>query len=163
MAKQRAEQETEVERATKAKKPPPQERRCQRGAGTEEQCRAARLQGSELCFFHDPVIRGHRLELRELDEIPLGRSRELHRLLARVVEAVEKKRLDPQQAYAIGWLVRLLLQTMRGVEKERSYHQSQSYGQLLQDAYMKLRKGEKLEEEEYGADEAELREWIMEE
>jgi len=40
--------------ATKEKKPPAQERRCQRGAGTEKQCRAARMGSSQFCFFHDP-------------------------------------------------------------------------------------------------------------
>ena len=153
-----------LQETKKEKRPPPQERRCQRGAGTEQQCRAARLRGSEFCFFHDPGIRGHRLELHELDELPLGRSRDLHRLLARVVEAVEKKKLNPQQAYAIGWLVQLLLQTLRGVEEERSHHEAKSYGQLVRDAYMKLRSGEAVGgEEEYGADEAEPSEWIVEE
>lgn len=145
---------------SKEKKPPPPERRCQRGTGTEAQCRAARMQGSEFCFFHDPGIRGHRIELRELDEVPLGRSRELHRLLARAVEGVERKRLDPQQAYAIGWLVQLLLQTLRGVEKERSLHEARSYGQLVGDAWRKLRSGEPVaSEDEYGPDEAEATEW----
>ena len=145
--------------ANKEKRPPPQERRCQRGAGTEEQCRAAQMRASRFCFFHDPGIRGHRLELRELDELPLGRSRDLHRLLARAIEAVEEKRLDPQQAYAIGWLAQLLLRTLQGVETERSYHHSSSYGQLLGDALLRLRRGEKIDEEEYGPEEAEPTEW----
>ena len=146
--------------ATKEKKPPAQERRCQRGAGTETQCRAARMQVSQFCFFHDPGIRGHRIELRELDQLPLARSRDLHRLLARAVEAVEKKRLNPQQAYAIGWLVQLLLQTLRGVEKERDYHRQHSYGQLVGDAFRELRGGETdTSEEEYGPEEAEPTEW----
>ena len=140
------------------KRPPPQERRCQRGAGTEQQCRAARMRATEFCFFHDPGIRGHRIELRELDELPLGRSRDLHRLLVRVVKAVEKKQLNPQQAYAIGWLAQLLLQTLRGVEKERSHHESQSYGQLLAESIARLRKGEE-SEKEFGPDEAEESEW----
>jgi len=143
----------------KEKKPPPPERRCQRGAGSEEQCRAARMRASEFCFFHDPGIRGHRIELRELDEVPLGRSRDLHRLLGRIVTAVEKKRLDPQQAYAIGRLVQLLLETLRGVETERRYHHSSSYGQLVGDALRGLRRGEKTSEGEYGPDEAEESEW----
>jgi len=164
MKNQNAEQETRDADARRLKRPPAQERRCQMRAGTEQQCRAARLAGSEFCFFHDPVIRGHREELRELGELPLGRSRDLHQLLASAVKAVEKKRLDPQQAYAIGWLVRLMLETLQGVEKERTYHQSQSYGQLVQDAYLKLRKGEPAgSEEEYGADEAEVTDWIPEE
>ena len=149
--------------ATKEKKPPAQERRCQRGAGTETQCRAARMQVSQFCFFHDPGIRGHRIELRELDEVPLARSRDLHRLLGRIVTAVEKKKLDPQQAYAIGWLVQLLLQTLRGVETERTYHHSSSYGQLVGDAFRKLRRGETISEEEYGPEEAEPTEWDPEE
>lgn len=145
---------------SKEKKPPPPERRCQRGAGTQTQCRAARMQGSDFCFFHHPEIRGHRIELHELDEVPLGRSRDLHRLLARAVEGVEGKRLDPQQAYAIGWLVQLLLQTLRGVEKERDYHHLHSYGQLVADAVRKLRSGEGAAgEDEYGPDEAEGTEW----
>ncbi|MGH9813934.1 MAG: hypothetical protein ACRD4T_12445 [Candidatus Acidiferrales bacterium] len=148
----------------KAKRPPAQERRCQRGARTPEQCRAARMRGSELCFFHDPGIRMHRLELAELSDLPLGRSRDLHRLLARVVRAVEKKKLDPQQAYAIGWLVQLLLQTLKGVEDERSDHHAKSYGQLISDFWMKIRSGEKPGEEEYGADEAEeVEQFLIEE
>jgi hypothetical protein len=144
----------------KEKRPPPQERRCQRGAGSEQQCRAARMRGSEFCFFHDPVIRGHRLQLRELDELPLGRSRDLHRLLARVVKAVENEELNPQQAYAIGWLVQLLLQTLHGVEAERSLHSARSYGQLVSDAFARLRRKDAAEsEEEYGPDEAEETEW----
>jgi len=108
----------------------------------------------------DPGIRGHRIELRELDEVPLARSRDLHRLLGRIVTAVEKKKLDPQQAYAIGWLVQLLLQTLRGVEKERDYHRQHSYGQLVGDAFRELRGGETdTSEEEYGPDEAEETEW----
>ncbi len=91
--------------------------------------------------------------------MPLARSRDLHRLLARAVEAVEEKRLDPQQAYAIGWLAQLLLRTLAGVEKERNYHQSSSYGQLIGDAVLKLRRGEKISEEEYGPEEAEPTEW----
>lgn len=139
----------------KQKRPPEQERRCQRRAGTPEQCRAARLKGSNLCFFHDPVIRGHREDLMELNALPLGRPRDLHRLLTRVVRAVEKGKLNPQQGYAIGWLVQLLLQTLKGVEKERGYHTSESYGTLIQDMVMKLKSGEKLPEDEYGVDEAE--------
>jgi hypothetical protein len=121
---------------------------------------------SEFCFFHDPVIRGHRLELRELGELPLGQSRDLHRMLARVAGAVERKKLNAQQAYAIGWLVQLMLKTLEGVEKERIHHESQSFGRLTQDAFLRLRSSESKKEEmeeEYGPDEAELKEWIMEE
>jgi hypothetical protein len=147
--------------ATREKRPPPQERRCQREAGTEQQCRAARMQDSQFCFFHDPVIRSHRLELFKLDHLPLGRGRDLHQLLARAIQAVEKKQLHPQQAYAIGWLVQLLLQTLREVEKERNLHQRRSYGQLWAEVVRRWRSGEKPPpEEEYGPDEAEAGEWI---
>jgi hypothetical protein len=148
----------------KTKRPPPQERRCQRNAGTERQCRAARMKGSELCFFHDPVIRTHREDLIKLNEVPLHRSQDLHRLLARAVKAVERKKINPQQAYAMGWLVQLLLQTSQGVEKEKSYHESQSYGMLYRDLYLKLRGGEKMPEDEYGPDSAEDAErlWMKE-
>ena len=146
---------------TREKKPPAQERRCQREAGTEKQCRAARMFGSKFCFFHDPVIRGHRLELLELEHVPLGRSREVHQLLARSVEAVEQKRLNPQQAYAIGWLAQLLLKSLEGVEKERSYHHSESFGQLVADAWRRWKSGEKpAPEDEYGPEEAEPSEWV---
>ncbi len=148
----------------KEKKPPPQERRCQRKAGTPEQCRAAKLKGSEFCFFHDPGIRWHRLELRDLSDLPLGRPRELHQLLARVVRAVEKNKVSSQQAYAIGWLVQLLLQTLQGVEKERSHHETSSYGTLYQDFYLKLKSGEKMPEDEYGPDEPEeVEKFLLEE
>ncbi|HXE76193.1 MAG TPA: hypothetical protein VNN18_11260 [Candidatus Xenobia bacterium] len=146
----------------KQRRPPTQDRRCQRDAGTDKQCRAARLMGREFCFFHDPGIRGHRLELRELNELPMGRSRDLHRLLTRVVRAVEKNKLNPQQAYAIGWLVQLLLRTLEGVEKERNYHHSRSYGELYTDAYWRLKTGQGAKiDKEYGPDEADEGEWFI--
>ncbi|MGH9862208.1 MAG: hypothetical protein ACRD35_02160 [Candidatus Acidiferrales bacterium] len=154
-----------VEHTTiKGKRPPPQERRCQKDTGTEQQCRAARLRGSEFCFFHDPQIRGHRMAMQELDQLPLGKSQDLHRLLARAVRAVEKNKLTPQQAYAIGWLVQLMLQTLRGVDRERGYHHSKSYGELIRDAYLKLREGKLSEdEEEFGPDEADPSAWDVSE
>ncbi|MCI0402431.1 MAG: hypothetical protein L0212_02775, partial [Acidobacteria bacterium] len=77
---------------------------------------------------------------------------------------VEKNKVSSQQAYAIGWLVQLLLQTLQGVEKERSHHETSSYGTLYQDFYLKLKSGEKMPEDEYGPDEPEeVEKFLLEE
>lgn len=110
--------------------PPPPNKRCQMGAGTEAQCRAARLYDSDYCFFHDPEARRHREELERLEKLPLARASDIHRLLAWTLKAVRKKRINPQQAYAVGWLVRLVVENQPELEKERSAHEKQSYQRL---------------------------------
>ena len=116
----------------KNKKPPPLNKRCQMGAGTEAQCRAARLIDSDYCFFHDPEARRHREELERLEKLPLARASDIHQLLAWTLKAVRKKRINPQQAYAVGWLVRLMVENQPELEKERSNHKEQSYQRLEQ-------------------------------
>lgn len=112
------------------KKPPPPHKRCQLGAGTEAQCRAARLYDSDYCFFHDPEAQRHRRELEHLEKMPLARASDIQRLLAWTLKAVRKRRLNPQQAYAVVWLARLLVENRAELEKERSYHDEENRERL---------------------------------
>lgn len=114
----------------RTKKLPPAEKRCQdRGGG--KQCRAARLHDSTYCFFHDPVARRGSMALLRVEELALGKPSDIHQLLVEIVERVRKKRLSPQQGYALGWLIQLMMQNLEGIEREaRGYHH-ESYGRII--------------------------------
>ncbi|MFQ5664626.1 MAG: hypothetical protein ACE5HL_12440 [Terriglobia bacterium] len=129
------------------------------GAGTEEQCRAPRQTSSEYCFFHDAAAQAHRELLARLEKLPLQTSGELHEFLAETVKAVADKRLDPQQAYAIGWLVRLLRENLAQVAEEHGRHQSGGYvgwtpEQVQEQAWRELEAEDEVEEETEEADNA---------
>lgn len=100
------------------KRSPVQEKRCQMRREDGQQCRAARLKGSEYCLFHHPWTESHRKKFEELKELPLRESSEIHTLLVEAVRAVEAGRMNPQQAYALGWLVRLLRENLTRLEEE---------------------------------------------
>jgi hypothetical protein len=102
----------------RTKKEPVQEKRCQMQRKDGRQCRAARLKGSEYCLFHHPWTQEHRKKFEELRELPLRESSEIHGLLVEAVRAVEAGRMNAQQAYALGWLVRLVQENLTGLEEE---------------------------------------------
>jgi hypothetical protein len=102
----------------RSKKAPVQKKRCQMRRKDGQQCRAARLKGSEHCLFHHPWTEEHRNKFLELKELPLQESSEIHGLLVEAVRAVEAGRMNAQQAYALGWLVRLLQENLTGLEEE---------------------------------------------
>jgi hypothetical protein len=109
------------------KRVPAQSKRCQVGAGTAEQCRAPRQLDSEYCFFHDRGAQAHREALTKLERLRLATASEIHEFLADMVKAVAERRLDPQQAYAIGWLLRQLRENLSAVEAERAEHAEGGY------------------------------------
>lgn len=71
------------------------------------------------------------MELVRLEELRMSRPSEIHDLLVELVEGVRKKRLDPQQAYALGWLVQLVMRNLAEVERERSGYEQASYGRVF--------------------------------
>lgn len=109
------------------KRVPAQSKRCQMGAGTAGQCRAPRRSDSEYCFFHDRDAQAHREALNKLDRLRLATASEIHEFLADMVKAVAERRLDPQEAYAIGWLLRQLRENLSAVEAERAGHATGGY------------------------------------
>lgn len=106
----------------RAKKVPPQEKRCQMRRNDGQQCRAARLKEEEYCLFHHPWTQQQRDRFEELDELPLRESGEIHELLVGAVRAVEAGRMNAQQAYALGWLVRLLQENLPALKEETARH-----------------------------------------
>jgi hypothetical protein len=129
-----------------------QEKRCQMGAGTPEQCRAPRQLDSEYCFFHDRDAQSHREALTKLEALRLATPSEIHDLLADMVKAVAENRLDPQQAYAIGWLLRQLRENLPAVETERAEHATGGYsGWTPEEVEEQARK--ECEDEEEGEEE----------
>jgi len=70
--------------------------------------RLARVLSERHCFFHDRDAQTHREALTKLEALRLATPSEIHDFLADMVKAVAENRLDPQQAYAIGWLLQQL-------------------------------------------------------
>ncbi len=112
----------------RTKKLPPQEKRCQLDAGTKEQCRAPRQRYSEFCFFHDPEAEAERIQLgAKLMRLRWLNPSDLHDYLVRTTEAVRRKRLDPQRAYAIACLVKQIQENLPAVDKELLEHRESGY------------------------------------
>jgi len=110
------------------KKLPPQAKRCQMKAGTKEQCRAPRQWDSEFCFFHDPEAQAERMQLGgKLMRLRWLNPSDLHDYLVRTTEAVRRKRLDPQRAYAISCLVKQIQENLPAVDKELREHRQSGY------------------------------------
>ena len=112
----------------RTRKLPPQEKRCQMAAGTEEQCRAPRRKNSEYCFFHAPEAQEERVALGEkLLSLRLLTHSDLHEFLVETTEAVRRKRLDPQRAYALACLVKQIQENLPAVDRELREHQSRGW------------------------------------
>jgi len=109
----------------RAKKVPSQEKRCQEKRHDGKQCRAARLKGFEYCLFHHPWTQQHREKFEEVDELPLRESSDIHELLVGAVRAVEAGKMKSQQAYALGWLVRLLRENLTGVGEDLALYKKE--------------------------------------
>lgn len=112
----------------KTRKLPPPEKRCQMSAGTEEQCRAPRQKNSEYCFFHRPEAQDERVALGEkLMRLRWLNPSDVHEFLVETTEAVRRKRLDPQRAYALTCLVKQILENLPAVDRELREHQQTGY------------------------------------
>ena len=112
------------------KKLPPPAKRCQYKTRSGKRCKAARLHDSEFCFFHDPIAQEGSWDLTRLEHLQLGKPSTIHQLLAETVEAVRQEKLNPQQAYAVGWLVQLMMQNLTGIEREAAGYERRSYGRI---------------------------------
>lgn len=112
----------------RTRKLPPPEKRCQMDAATEKQCRAPRRKDSEYCFFHAPGAQDERVALGEkLLSLRLLNHSDLHGFLVEITEAVRRKRLDPQRAYALACLVKQIQENLPAVERELREHQTRGY------------------------------------
>ena len=110
------------------KKLPIEAKRCQMEAGTEKQCRAPRVKDSEYCFFHAPEVQDERVALGEkLLTLRWLNHSDLHKFLVETTEAVRRKRLDPQRAYALACLVKMIGENLPAVDRELREHQKMGY------------------------------------
>lgn len=139
---------------------PSPEKRCQMKAGTEEQCRAPRRKDSEFCFFHEPLARDERYALiHKVMNLRWTNPSELHMFLVETAEAVRKKKLDPQRAYALACLVKQMRENMPEMDKEIEAHRQGGYAgwspELVEEAaWRELEEEERsLKEEEEGTGE----------
>lgn len=107
------------------RKVPPQDKRCQMRREDGKQCRAARLKESRYCLFHHPWTQKRREKFEKVEELPLRQRSDIHELLVEAVRSVEAGRMNAQQAYALGWLLRLLRENLKGVEEEQTLYKEQ--------------------------------------
>lgn len=134
------------------KKLPSPERRCQMKREDGKQCRAARLKDSDYCLFHHPWTQRHRKKLIRIDELALREADEVHELLVSTLLGVKEGKVNPQQAYAIGWLVRLVRENREELEEERAAAKEES---LLNATEPEFAEPVEVEEEEQEGEAAE--------
>jgi len=91
--------------------------RCKARTEKGKRCEAARMKHSVYCVFHDPKITQRRQEL--MFPIPYEHPDQLQWLLRDAVEDLKSKKLSGKEAYALGYLVTLLMQNQPRVEQER--------------------------------------------
>lgn len=108
------------------KKLPSPQRRCQMKREDGQQCRAARLRDSDYCLFHHPWTQKHRRKLFRIDELALRGADDVHELLVSTLLGVKEGKINPQQAYAIGWLVRVVRENREELERERAAAKQES-------------------------------------
>lgn len=134
----------------KTKKLPSQERRCRMKRKDGKQCRAARLRDSDYCLYHHPWTQEHREKFFRIDELALQEADEVHELLVSTLEGVKEGTINPQQAYAIGWLVRLVRENREELEREREAAKRES--RLEEEEEPEFAEPAEVEEEEEGED-----------
>ena len=97
----------------------PEERRCTHVYGDGRRCKQRRWREKELCFHHDPEA----AELRKPKGVPVSELRmisatEVHALLTKALEDLQAKRINPGEAYAIGYLAQLVLTNLKAMGEE---------------------------------------------
>lgn len=89
-------------------------------------CRAAALDGSRYCFFHDPGRAAERRQARvlggrqgtaktlasDIPDVDIASSQDVVRLVAGTINDVRKGRMDPRVANAVGYLANVLLKAI---------------------------------------------------
>jgi len=132
------------------KKLPSPERRCQRKRKDGKQCRAARLRDSDYCLYHHPWTQEHREKFLRIDELALREADEVHELLVSTLDGVKEGKINPQQAYAIGWLVRLVRENREELEREQAAARKES---RLEEEEPEFAEAAEVEEEEQEGEE----------
>jgi hypothetical protein len=99
----------EVRRRGDDKSSVPEERRCTHVYADGRRCKQRRWREKEVCFHHDPEAAELRKAQPPSSELRLISKTEVHSLLADVINDLRTKRMKPGEAYAIGYLVQLLL------------------------------------------------------
>ena len=129
--------------------------RCQARMPSGRRCEAAAIQHRQFCVFHDPEMRRRRWKMRF--PIPYEHADELHRLLGEAVKDLREKKLKSKEAYALGYLVTLLMQNRPEVEREREAVESAAYTTELQAAVNRwlMERGELRERQRQEAERAE--------
>ncbi len=92
------------EKQRRAKKLPPEEKRCRAKKRDGERCRAAVETGADHCFFHSQARRLKRKAVERVRE-NLHREGGMSELLAEAIVEVKEGRMSPQQAHALAALV----------------------------------------------------------
>lgn len=99
---------------------------CAAKTASGSRCRAAALDGSRYCFFHDPdraterraaqVAGGRQGTMKTLaadvPDVAVETSQDVVRLLAATINDVRKGRMDPRVANAVGYLANVLLKAV---------------------------------------------------
>jgi hypothetical protein len=94
------------ENRRRAKKLPPEEKRCRARTRDGEQCRAAVEAGSDNCFFHSQARQAHRKAVERVREV-LKQEGGMGELLAEAIVEVTEGKMSPQQAHALAALLRM--------------------------------------------------------
>lgn len=109
-------------------------RECEATTTEGPRCRAAALDGSRFCFFHDPAkaeerqaaqaAGGRRGLARTLSDdtadINIENGQDVVRLISETINQVRRGQLDPRVANAVGYLANVLLKAVeQGDVEER--------------------------------------------
>ncbi len=97
----------------------PEERRCTHVHADGKRCKQRRWREKELCFHHDPEA----AELRKHRGVPVSGLRiisatEVHALLTKALEDLQAGRINPGEAYAIGYLAQLVRANYKAMTDE---------------------------------------------
>ena len=99
---------------------------CAAKTASGSRCRAAALDGSRYCFFHDPdraterraaqVAGGRQGTVKTLasdvPDVDIASGQDVVRLLSGTINDVRKGRMDPRIANAVGYLANVLLKAV---------------------------------------------------
>ncbi len=97
---------------------------CQAVKPDGTRCQAAKLPGSDYCFFHDPSLAaerraaqsagGSRIKTLAADapDVMVGDTRDVVKLIEATVNQVRRGQVDPRVANSVGYLAAILLRAV---------------------------------------------------
>lgn len=106
-----------AEKKRRKKRVPQELWRCEMRLKNGRRCEAAKLRNSIYCVFHDRNYQRRQEQL--MFPIPYEHPDQVHWLLWEAVQDLKKKKLKSKEAYALGYLVTLLMQNQPKVTEER--------------------------------------------